>query len=131
MGQVVARAAHAISERSPLQLAVSERVQVGDRDTEWPEFVFVTAARGSGWVPARHLSAASGNAAVTTPYDTTELPTQAGDVLDVLAEDLPSGWLWCRSRSGREGWFHQDDRRPGLSAPVNGGPVLRSCSIIE
>jgi hypothetical protein len=39
-----------------------------------------------------------------TAYDTTELSTQVGDVLEVVAEDLISGWLWCRSRDGREGW---------------------------
>jgi hypothetical protein len=74
------------------------------RDTEWPEFVFVTAAYGSGWVPARHLSAWSGTAILKTSYDTTELPTQVGDLLEVLAEDNASGWLWCRSGGGREGW---------------------------
>jgi hypothetical protein len=41
---------------------------------------------------------------VHTAYDTTELPTQVGEVLDVLAEDLVSGWLWCRSSIAREGW---------------------------
>jgi hypothetical protein len=41
---------------------------------------------------------------VKTAYDTTELPTKAGDVLDVLAEDHESGWLWCRPSDGREGW---------------------------
>jgi len=25
-------------------------------------------------------------------------------VLEVRAEDLESGWLWCRSSSDREGW---------------------------
>lgn len=101
---VVAKVAHEIPERSPLQLAVGQRVRVGERDTEWPEFVFVTAAHGSGWVPARHLSTASGTALVTMAYDTTELSTRVGDVLEVVAEDLPSGWLWCRARAGREGW---------------------------
>ena len=72
--------------------------------TEWPEFVFVTAPQGSGWVPARHLSASSRSAVVRTGYDTTELPTRVGEVLDVVAEDLASGWVWCRSRKGREGW---------------------------
>jgi hypothetical protein len=85
-----------------LQLAVGEHVEVGERDTEWPEFV--TAYYGSGWVPARHLSASSGTAVVQRPYDTTELPTKHGDVLDVLAEDLASGWLWCRGPEGGEGW---------------------------
>lgn len=102
--QVVARSAHEIPDRSPLQLVVGEEVDVGERDSEWPEFVFVTAAHGTGWVPARHLSQANGKAVVRTAFDTTELPTQEGDILDVLAEDLVSRWLWCRASSGRRGW---------------------------
>jgi hypothetical protein len=101
---VVARAAHQIPDRAPLQLAIGQRVEVGDRDTEWPEFVFVNAANGSGWVPARHLSSSSGSAVVVAAYDTTELATQIGELLEVVAEDLTSGWLWCRSPEGREGW---------------------------
>jgi Variant SH3 domain len=104
MRTMVARAAHQIPDRPPLQLLDGERVDVGDRDSEWPEFVFVTASHGAGWVPARHLSATSGTAVVEIEYDTTELPTQAGDVLDVVAQDLTSGWLWCRAPDGREGW---------------------------
>lgn len=104
MRRVMAKVAHEIPDRPPLRLSVGQRVDVGDRDTEWPEFVFVTAPEGSGWVPARHLSEPSGSAVVRTEYDTTELPTDVGEALDVLAEDLASGWLWCRSREGREGW---------------------------
>jgi hypothetical protein len=104
MRRVVATAAHEIPDRAPLRVSVGQRVDVGDRDTEWPEFVFVTAPQGSGWVPARHLSASSGSAVVLTEYDTTELPTRPGEVLDVVAEDLVSGWMWCRSPEGREGW---------------------------
>lgn len=104
MSNAVARNAHVIPDRQPPRLAIGQQVEIGDRDTEWPEFVFVTASHGSGWVPARHLSASSGTATVRTPYDTTELPTEAGEVLEVLAQDLESGWMWCRSRIGREGW---------------------------
>jgi variant SH3 domain-containing protein len=103
--QVIARRSHEISERPPVQLEVGDDVEVGERDTEWPEFVFVTGERGAGWVPSRHLSSSSGPAVVKIPYDTTELPTEVGDVLLVVAEDLPSGWLWCRSGTGREGWI--------------------------
>jgi hypothetical protein len=101
---VVAKVAHEVSERPPILLTVGQQVDVGERDTEWPEFVFVTAAHGSGWVPARYLSAPSGSAVVVTGYDTTELPTHISEVLEVVAEDVPSGWLWCRSADGREGW---------------------------
>lgn len=104
MRRVVATAAHEIPDRPPVQLRVGQRVEVGDRDTEWPEFVFVTASNGCGWVPARHLSAQAGTAVVLTEYETTELPTHVGEVLDVVAEDSASGWVWCRSPGGREGW---------------------------
>jgi SH3 domain len=101
---VRARTAHQIPDRPPLRLDVGEEVHAGDRDTEWTAFVFVVAQHGAGWVPARYLSQPSGPAIVRTAYDTTELPTQAGEILEVVAEDPDSGWLWCRSGSGREGW---------------------------
>jgi mannose-6-phosphate isomerase-like protein (cupin superfamily) len=84
--------------------------------TEWPEFVFVTTAHGSGWVPARCVSASSGSAVARTAYGTTEFSTRVGDVLEVVAEDLISGWLWCRSRDGRERLgADQDPRHRELS----------------
>lgn len=42
-------------------------------------------------------------ASVQTAYDTTELTTHAGEVLEVIAQDRESGWLWCRSIAG-QGW---------------------------
>lgn len=77
---------------------------MGEHDTQWPAFVFVTTSHGTGWVPARHLSRLSDDtASVQTAYDTTELATQVGEVLDVITEDRDSGWLWCRSAAG-QGW---------------------------
>lgn len=105
---VTARRAHAIPNRPPVHVLVGEQVQVGEHDTLWPEFVFVTTSHGTGWVPARHLSKLSdGMARVQTAYDTTELTTQTGDVLEVIAEDRESGWLWCRSPAG-QGWVPVD-----------------------
>ena len=101
---MVAKLAHQIPDRPLLQLAIGERVDVGDQDSEWPEFVFVTASHGNEGVPARQLSATSGTAVVQTAYDTTELPTHTGDVLEVVAEDLTSDWHWCRARDDPEGW---------------------------
>ena len=104
MKRVVAQISHLVPERASIRLAVGDEVLVGERDTEWPEFVFVTAAPGSGWVPARNLSADHGRAVVREPYDTTELPTDVGETLEVIAEDRLGGWLWCRSAAGAEGW---------------------------
>lgn len=95
---------HEVPHRPPLRLEVGDPVEVGERDTTWPEFVFVSAGHGEGWVPARHLSADHGPATVEESYDTTELPTTEGEVLEVIRRDDLSGWLWCRNPSGREGW---------------------------
>jgi hypothetical protein len=104
MRSVVAITAHEISKRAPIRVVAGDQVEVGERDTDWPEFVFVTAEHGAGWVPARHLSTDSGHATVIEPYETTELPVQPGQVVQVLEEDLESGWVWCRDDSRREGW---------------------------
>jgi hypothetical protein len=118
MTWVVAHAAHQIPDRPPLRIEVGDEVTVDQRDTEWPEFVFVTAAHGTGWVPHRHLAMTGPTAIVHTAYDTTELPTTAGDALLVVEEDEISGWLWCRSADGREGWVpRRTVRMPGEDRP--------------
>ncbi|MGF7234159.1 MAG: SH3 domain-containing protein [Frankia sp.] len=103
--RVVAVVEHEVPARPPLRVTTGEQVCVGERDTRWPAFVFVTTAGGTGWVPARQLSHDAGQAVVRAPYDTTELPLRVGDIVEVVvAEDVESGWLWCRSDGGREGW---------------------------
>lgn len=105
MDRVRAAVAHRIPDRTPMQVRSGDVVEVGDHSTEWPAFVFVTAAHGSGWVPSGHLSATAGRAIVETPYDTTELATSVGEELEVIHRDDESGWLWCRNGHGTEGWI--------------------------
>lgn len=64
--RVVAKTAHEIPERPSLHLAVGDQVEIGERDTQWPEFDLVTAAHESSWVSARQLSASSGNTVALT-----------------------------------------------------------------
>jgi uncharacterized protein YraI len=102
---VIATEGHEIPDRPPVSLAVGEVVTVDQRrDSGWPAFVFVSAADGSGWMPSRYLSSDAGRAVVKTPYDTTELATRPREILEVLDRDDESGWIWCRSTDGREGW---------------------------
>ena len=95
---------HEVPDRPAIQISVGDRVSVGRRSPDWPAFVFVTCAGGEGWVPSRHLSAEEGVATVVADYDTTELPVESGQSVEVLTRDDVSGWWWCRSEAGDEGW---------------------------
>jgi hypothetical protein len=66
----VLTADHEIPERAPFVVRPGDVVQVGDRDTEWPAFVFVTATHGTGRVPARHIDINGSAGVVRTRYDT-------------------------------------------------------------
>jgi uncharacterized protein YgiM (DUF1202 family) len=112
MSAVVAKSAHEIPDREPLRLVAGERVDATGRSREWREHVFVTAQGGTGWVPVRHLSGSSGMVTVREAYDTTELATSAGESLEVIKEDIRSGWVWCRSAEGREGWVPLSTLQP-------------------
>jgi uncharacterized protein YgiM (DUF1202 family) len=77
-----------------------------DLSEEWPAFVLVTSKAGErGWVPERYLRRRGRRAVTTRDYDTTTLNPATGDILTVLEEDLESGWVRCRSREGKVGWF--------------------------
>lgn len=102
--RVTVRLSHEVPDRPPLRLAIGDQVIAGERDTQWSAFVFVTAAVGEGWVPARHLSGDSGIVIVSEAYDTTELAVGAGEEVEVVERDDESGWCWCRSDFGLEGW---------------------------
>ena len=105
MKRATVHTAQKIPVRPAIQVQPGQEVDVGERDDEWPEFVFVTTPAGNGWVPARHLTIIGpGRAMAHTAYDTTELAVEVGDALDIIAEDRQSGWIWCRSRHGDEGW---------------------------
>lgn len=101
----VVAADHEIPERAPLVVEPGDAVQAGDRDTEWPAFVFVTTPRGTGWVPERHIDIDGSVGTVRVRYDTTEQPAVAGERVDVIEDDPQSGWSWCRNADGREGWI--------------------------
>ena len=98
-------ARHKPPSRPPIRIAAGEQVVAGERDTEWPAFVFVTTESGAGWVPSRHLSGDSGPVQVVRDYDTTELAAEPGDALTVLTRDDEGSWLWCRDQHGRQGWI--------------------------
>ena len=106
--KVTAAQSHEIPQRPVLVLSAGDAVTVGESSVEWPAFVFVIAADGEGWVPERYLSADRPEAVALVGYDTSELSVEAGQALTVIDRDDESGWWWCRSESGSEGWVPVD-----------------------
>ncbi|MFD4713947.1 hypothetical protein ACFWN5_30290 [Streptomyces sp. NPDC058430] len=101
--RVTAATAHEISSRPPIRVEPGDVVQVGEQDTEWPAFVFVTADSGAGWVPERYLDASRPTATVQHAYDTQELPVAAGDELVMVEDDPEPGRRWCEASWGSVG----------------------------
>src|SRR5262249_32011472 len=81
MTRLRATTPHQIPNRPPIQVVPGQQVQVGQRNTEWPAFVFITTGNGAGWVPESYLDTSSDPAEALTGYDTTELATTAGEEL--------------------------------------------------
>ncbi len=92
----------------PIRFGVGERVRVGARDTEWPEFLWATDATGrSGWVHERYLCGTAGDSAARRDYDARELDADAGDTVQLIEE--AGGWWWSQAADGRRGWLPARD----------------------
>jgi hypothetical protein len=124
MAPAQVKAAHEPSDRPSIRLSLGQHVEVGGRDDEWPEFVFVTTCDGNGWVPSRHLSMSPGSAVVRVEYDTTELATEGGEQVEVLEIDGERLGLVPRSMRWRRPGSDQDPGRIRLSRVL----TRRACS---
>ncbi|ALN93186.1 MULTISPECIES: SH3 domain-containing protein [Lysobacter] len=89
----------------PIRFEAGEIVQLGERDDEWPAFVWTRVADGrAGWAPCdllRPLDA--GRAEALCGYDARELDVSVGQSLRLL--DELGGWWWAqREHDGAQGW---------------------------
>ena len=97
-------ASHRPPDRPAIQVQAGDRVTLGERDTEWPQFVWTALASGlGGWVPSALFDAEGGQASALQDYDTRELEVAAGDTL-TLHREL-AGWWWATNASGDGGWI--------------------------
>lgn len=97
-------AEHRAPERPAIRVASGDTVTLGDRDTEWPEFVWTALASGlGGWVPSALFDAERGQASALQDYDTVELDADTGDIL-TLHREL-AGWWWADNARGESGWI--------------------------
>lgn len=97
-------AAHRAPDRPAIRVAAGDRVTLGKRDSEWPEFAWSTLANGLGdWVPAKLFDGDRGVVTATEDYDTRELDADAGETL-LLHREL-AGWWWAENKDGACGWI--------------------------
>jgi len=96
--------AHRAPDRPPIRVARGEAVTLGDRDADWPQFVWTAIAEGhGGWVPAALFDTDHGAATALADYDTQELTAAKGEILKLHHEFAQ--WWWAENADGAQGWI--------------------------
>lgn len=95
-----------IQYKDPIRVQRGDLVRVGEEDSDHPGWWWCTAIDAKqGWVPSDVLAAGVRTGAtvrVVADYESTELPLQHGDLLDV--EQRHAGWLLVRNAEDKIGW---------------------------
>ena len=94
--------AHRAPDRPALRLDAGDAVALGERDGEWPQFVWTVAGGVGGWVPAALFDGERGAAVAREAYDTTELDVDPGQIV-TLHRELAE-WWWVEDTRGARGW---------------------------
>lgn len=90
---------------NPIGFAAGDIVTLGERDTEWPAFIWTTTPidGNAGWAPFDWLKPlGDGRAEALRDYSAQELDVDADDEVALLHE--LGGWWWCERADGRCGW---------------------------
>lgn len=94
---------HRAPDRPAIRVQAGDRVTLGDRDIEWPEFVWTSLASGlGGWIPSPLFDSHTGEASALADYDTQELDVDVGEEL-TLHRELAQ-WWWAENTRGGSGW---------------------------
>ena len=97
-------AAHRAPDRPPIRVAAGDSVTLGERDSDWPQFVWTTLAQGlGGWIPAVLFDRDIGEATALSDYDTRELDTTIGEIL--ILHHHQEEWWWAENANGDSGWI--------------------------
>ena len=104
MRQARVISAHRAPDRPSIQVAAGDAVTLGERDSDWPQFVWTTLAQGlGGWIPAVLFDREVGEATALGDYDTRELHTEIGELVTLHHEQ--EGWWWAENARGESGWI--------------------------
>ncbi|MFW9896286.1 MAG: SH3 domain-containing protein [Candidatus Thorarchaeota archaeon] len=87
----------------PLKLQKGERVQIGQKESEWQGWIWCKNTIGQErWVPGNYLDIKGGVGIMLLDYEATELEVSIGEELIMEVEE--SGWGWMKNKQGRKGW---------------------------
>lgn len=104
-------ATHRAPDRPAIRVSAGDAVTLGDRDIDWPHFVWATLAGGlGGWMPAAMFDAERGHATARDDYDTRELDAEAGEVL--VLHHAMADWWWAENVLGTTGWIPARNLEP-------------------
>lgn len=93
---------------NPIAVHAGDVLLLSDRTSFWlkrPEWswIWCTGPDGrSGWTPESYIQREGDHAVARCDYDATELTVLAGE--ELIVEKAESGWLWCTTRQGQQGW---------------------------
>ena len=97
-------AQHRAPDRPAIRIAPGDEVTLGERDNDWPQFVWTTLASGlGGWIPSVLFDRDMGLATAQREYDTQELDADVGQIL-TLHHEL-ADWWWAENERGASGWI--------------------------
>jgi hypothetical protein len=109
--------AHQAPDRPAIRIAAGDTATLGDRDLDWPQFVWATLASGlGGWIPASMFDAERGAATAVDDYDTRELDAEAGEILTLHHE--MADWWWAENVVGQTGWVPARSLQPFEEEPA-------------
>ena len=101
---LIAVKGHESKYPNPIKFAAGEQLIVGEKDSEFEDWIWVTTADGNqGWAPIPYLTIDRNRAVAIQDYTAVELNTTVGEQLTLQYELC--GWGWVEKSDGSCGWI--------------------------
>ncbi|MHA2037491.1 MAG: SH3 domain-containing protein [Promethearchaeota archaeon] len=92
----------------PLKIRKREILQIGDKESEWPGWVWCMNKDGrERWVPRSFIDIQGNSGVMLQDYEANELTVLIGEELKIEKEE--SGWVWVENKEGKKGWIPLDN----------------------
>lgn len=100
---------------NPIQFQRGESLLVGQRDEEFPGWIWVTTATGNaGWAPEAYLTCHSPlQGEANLDYSARELSVVVGQKVHLHHDHL--GWSWVETQCGEQGWVPSSHLNTGAT----------------